>query len=120
MGKGRIASTDFKASKGVHGRISQNSRERPLDHIVKWRHHRAEINTPTTINIEHRHLKAMFNFALDRHWIPENFWAKTKPLRTDKKIPQTIPKAHLKQFFKVIENLKYSHEFYLCTQKGLA
>ena len=76
-----------------------------LDILESWRNERLHSGLKkVSINIEHRQLKAVFSWAVDRDYIVYNPFKKLRMLTVDKKIPPVLPKEHIIQFFKAVDH----------------
>jgi|GEM_PF-6564928 len=80
--------------------------------FLTWRRTRQETDTPkkkkptnTGINVEHRSIKAMFNYAIKkRKYIETSPWVEEPQLPTPKKVKPVIQAKDIKKFFAVIDN----------------
>jgi integrase len=68
--------------------------------LENWRN--ALTLAPTTINIMFRHLKAVFNKAVEWDYISKSPFTRIKQLKVDRTLPPVIPLEHIKAFFNII------------------
>lgn len=72
----------------------------------------------TSINIEYRHLKAMFNYAIKHELLESNPFKFMKQLKVDKKVPPVLPIEDIKKFLSSIDNLLERYYFTLLYYTG--
>jgi integrase len=58
--------------------------------VLKWRNEILSRARPETWNKYRRHLRALFNYALSRGWIEENFFSAVPPARTGIRLKKTV------------------------------
>jgi integrase len=71
--------------------------------IQNYRNYRLRSISPETINLEFRHLKAIFNWAIERNYLSNSVFNKVKPIR--------VPESELPKFFEVEEINKVREKF---------
>ncbi len=74
-----------------------------IENIQDYRNHRLELVKQETVNLEFRHLKAIFNWAKTLDYIGINVFAKIKPIR--------VPESKHPRFFEVNEIDKVRKSF---------
>jgi integrase len=58
--------------------------------VLSWRNEVLSRARPETWNKYRRHLRALFNYALSRGWIEENFFSAVPPARTGVRLKKTV------------------------------
>jgi integrase len=89
-----------------------------VEHILEYRNYRLEKVSAETINLEFRHLKAIFNVALRLKHIIENPFREIKPIRTpENKNPQFLDLDDIQKVREAFKGDEFASlvEFYLLT-----
>lgn len=86
------------------------------DVCIKWRNHVLKRSSAANANNYHRHLKALFSFAVEIGIIKENVFKSFKLLKAEKTKPKIIHYATLQKLLKLIKTDAYYSQldwFYL-------
>jgi integrase len=72
--------------------------------VLKWRNEILSRARPETWNKYRRHLRALFNYALSRGWIEENFFSAVPPARTGIRLKKTVDLEVVRKALTLLES----------------
>jgi integrase len=72
--------------------------------VLKWRNEILSRARPETWNKYRRHLRALFNYAVSRGWIEENFFSAVPPARTGIRLKKTVDLEVVRKALTLLES----------------
>jgi len=89
-----------------------------ISDVQNYRNFRLRTISPETINLEFRHLKAIFNWAKERNYLSQSVFTKVKPIRVpENELPKFLEVEEIQKVRDMFNDdpFKWIVEFYLLT-----